>query len=66
MDAMSLSAVSNASSADPSTVQGAAAVSVMKKALNLQAASTAQLLQSVAQPTLAATGNLGTQVNAFA
>ena len=66
MDAMSLSAVNNASSADLSTVQGAAAVSVMKKAMNLQAAATAQLLQSVAQPALAATGNLGTQVNAFA
>ena len=66
MDAMSLSAVNNASSADPSTVQGAAAVSVMKRAMNLQAASTAQLLQSLPQPSLAASGSLGTQVNAFA
>ena len=66
MDAMSLSAVNNASSADPATVQGAAAVSVMKKALNLQAASTAVLLQSLPQPSLAATGSLGTQLNAFA
>ena len=66
MDAMSLSAVSNASNADLNTVQGAAAVSVMKKTLNLQATTTAQLLQSLPQPALAATGSLGTQVNAFA
>jgi hypothetical protein len=66
MDAMSLSAVNNASSADLSTAQGAAAVSVMKKAMNLQAASTAQLIQSIPQPALASSGALGTQVNAFA
>jgi hypothetical protein len=61
MDAMSLSTVNNASSADLSTVQGNAAVSV-----NLQAASTAQLIQSIPQPALASSGSLGTQVNAFA
>jgi hypothetical protein len=66
MDAMSLSTVNNASSADLSTVQGNAAVSVMKKAMNLQAASTAQLIQSIPQPALASSGSLGTQVNAFA
>lgn len=66
MDAISLSTVNNASSANLSTVQGAAAVSVMKKAINMQAASTAQLLQSLPQPTLASSGSLGTQVNAFA
>jgi Putative motility protein len=47
-------------------VQGNAAVSVMKKAMNLQAASTAQLIQSIPQPTLASSGSLGTQVNTFA
>jgi Putative motility protein len=66
MDAMSLSAVNNASNADLSTVQGAAAVSVMKKAMNLQAASTLQLIQSLPQPALASSGSLGTQVNTFA
>ncbi len=66
MDAISLNTVNNASSADLSTVQGAAAVSVMKKAMNLQAASTLQLIQSLPQPALAASGCLGTQVNAFA
>jgi Putative motility protein len=66
MDAISLNTVNNASSADLSTVQGNAAVSVMKKAMNLQAASTAQLIQSIPQPTLASSGSLGTQVNTFA
>jgi hypothetical protein len=66
MDAMSLNTVNNASSADLSTVQGNAAVSVMKKAMNLQAASTAQLIQSIPQPALASSGSLGTQVNTFA
>lgn len=66
MNAMSLNTVNNASSADLSTVQGAAAVSVMKKAMNLQAASTAQLIQSLPQPSLASSGSLGTQVNTFA
>ncbi len=66
MDAMSLNTVNNASNADLSTVQGSAAVSVMKKAMNLQAASTAQLIQSIPQPALASSGSLGTQVNTFA
>lgn len=66
MDAISLNTVNNASSADLSTVQGAAAVSVMKKAMNLQAASTLQLIQSLPQPALALSGSLGTHVNAFA
>ena len=65
MDAMSLNAVNTASSANSSTVQGYAAMSVMKKAINLQAASTAQLIQSIPQPALASSGSLGTQVNAF-
>lgn len=65
MDAMSLNAVNTASSVDSSTVQGYAAMSVMKKAINLQAASTAQLIQSIPQPALASSGSLGTQVNAF-
>ena len=66
MDAISLSALRNASSADPSTVQGAAALTVMKKAMNLQAATAATLLQSLPQPSLATAGSLGTQVNAYA
>jgi hypothetical protein len=66
MDAISLNTVNNASSADLSTVQGNAAVSVMKKAMNLQAASTAQLIQSIPQPALASSGSVGTNVNTFA
>ena len=66
MNAMSLCAVNSASTADLSTVQGSAALSVMKKALNLQAAATVQLIQSLPQPALASAGPLGTQVNALA
>ena len=43
---------------------------VLKKALNMQAASAATMLdamqQSMPQPALAASGTLGTQVNTFA
>jgi hypothetical protein len=55
-----------ASTADAGTVQGAAAVSVLRKALHLQAASAAQLIAALPQPALATSGTLGTQVNTFA
>jgi hypothetical protein len=60
------SATASASAADPGTVQGAAAVSVLKKALNTQAASVAQLIQALPQPALAPSGTVGTQVNTYA
>ena len=41
MDVVNSATVTNASSADLSAVQGAASVSVLKKALNAQAASAA-------------------------
>ncbi|WP_311220659.1 MULTISPECIES: YjfB family protein [unclassified Acidovorax] len=44
-------------------------VAVLKKAIDIQAAGAATLLQSVqpaAQPALASSGSLGTQVNTFA
>lgn len=66
MEAVSSATVSNASAADPGTVAGAASLLVLKKALNLQAASAAQLIQALPQPALATTGPLGTQVNTFA
>jgi hypothetical protein len=65
MDSIS-STVSNASTADLGTVQGVAAVSVMKKALNLQASSVAQLIAALPQPALASSGSVGTQVNTYA
>jgi hypothetical protein len=66
MTGISCSTVNNASAGDTSTVQGQAALSVMKKAMNQQAASTAQLLASLPQPALATSGGVGTQINTFA
>ena len=66
MDSITAASVANASSADLGTVQGQAALSVLKKALDLQAASAAQMLQALPQPALATSGALGTQVNAYA
>jgi hypothetical protein len=62
------STVSAASSADLGSVQGAAAVSVMKKAMSAQAASTMELLASVATPApaLATSGNAGLVLHAVA
>jgi Putative motility protein len=46
MDSLTGVSLSNASAADPGTVQGAAAVSVLKKALDLQASSAVQLIHT--------------------
>ncbi len=59
-------AVSGASAAIPGSAQGAAAVLVLKKALDLQADSATQLIAALPQPALASSGPLGTQVNTFA
>ncbi|MBL0090638.1 MAG: putative motility protein [Ideonella sp.] len=66
MDPVSSATISNASSADPGTVQGAAAMSVLKQALNLQAASALQLIQALPQAQLATSGQLGTRLDAYA
>lgn len=66
MDAVSSSIVANASAALPGTVQGTAAVWLVKKAVDLQAASTAQLLEALPQTALATSGSVGTQVNTVA
>jgi hypothetical protein len=55
-----------ASASEAGTVQGAASISVLRKALHLQASSAVQLLESLPQPALATSGSLGTQVNTFA
>jgi hypothetical protein len=65
MEAVSSATVANASAADPGTVAGAASLLVLKKALNMQASSAAQLIQALPQPALATSGSLGTQVNTF-
>ena len=66
MDSVIGATVANASSADLGTVQGQAALSVLKKALDMQASSAALMLQALPQPALATSGTLGTQVNTYA
>lgn len=66
MDAIVGSVTSSASASTPGTVQAAAATSVLKKALDLQASSAATLIQSLPQPALATSGTVGTKVNTFA
>lgn len=65
MEAVSSATVVNASAGDPGSVSGAASPLVLKKALNRQASSAAQLIQALPQPALATSGSLGTQVNTF-
>ena len=66
MDSVNCATVNNASAADPGSVQGVASVLVLKKALDMQAASAAQLIQALPQPALATSGTVGTRVNAYA
>lgn len=41
-------------------------ITVLKRALDVQASAAATLLQALPQPALATSGTLGTQVNTFA
>lgn len=66
MNAVSSTVVNNASNAQAGTVQGAAAISVMRKAMDQQESSAAQLLQALPQPALATSGHLGTRLNTYA
>lgn len=67
MDAISSAvAADTASSASPGTVQSSAAISMLKKSLDLQESEAAQLLQALPQSSLATSGSLGTQVNTYA
>lgn len=66
MMSVSSSTVTNASSADTGTVQGGAAIAVLKKALDQQASSAEQLIAALPAPPLATSGPIGTQVNTYA
>lgn len=59
-------AVQAASAASQAPSADALNVLVLKKALDIQAASAMSLLQALPQPALASQGTLGTQVNTFA
>jgi hypothetical protein len=59
--------VANASAADPATVQGTASLLMLKKAMEAQESTAAQLISALPlQPALAASGAVGTQLNTFA
>jgi len=64
----SVSAAANsASQGEPGTVQAAAGTLVLRKALDLQAATAMTLLNALPQqPALATEGSLGRHVNTFA
>jgi len=66
MPAVDSATVANASSADLGSVQGAASISVLKKAIDMQASSAVQLIEALPQPPLATSGTVGTQVNTYA
>lgn len=58
--------VSTATAQASRATSDAVQITVLKKALDAQANAAATLLQSLPQPALASSGNLGTQVNTFA
>lgn len=70
MDLTNTTLVSNAGSASPGSVQNAAQMMVLKKAIHLQAQGVMELLGSLPpqpqQPALASSGPLGTRLNAYA
>jgi len=66
MDPIASSLVTTAGSAPAGSVQATAAVSVLKKSQEAQAAGAAKLLDSVAQPTLATAGAIGTRLHEIA
>ena len=66
MESVSSATVANASSADLGTVQGAASITVLKKALDAQASTAAQLIEALPQPALAGSGTVGTRLNTYA
>lgn len=58
--------VGNASNAALGTAQGSASISMLRKSMDLQESTAAQLLQALPQPALATSGSLGTQLNTYA
>jgi hypothetical protein len=66
MNPNTIAAVGNASAAALDTVSGQASLLMLRKTLDLQASSAAQLIQALPQPALATSGSLGTRVNRYA
>lgn len=66
MNISSTSSVQAATSAASSDTADSVNILVLKKALNMQAATATILLQALPQPPLATEGTMGTQINTFA
>lgn len=66
MDSLSAAIVNTAQSLQQASLQQQVATSVLKSALDIQAASAAALIQALPQPQLATSGSLGTLVNTYA
>ncbi|MBU6260828.1 MAG: putative motility protein [Burkholderiales bacterium] len=66
MNPVSSATVVNASNADPGTVQGSAAISVLKRAIDSQAQGAAQLIAALPQPAPVAAGSPGALLNVYA
>ncbi|MCX7272558.1 MAG: putative motility protein [Burkholderiales bacterium] len=66
MDSISATAVSQVASAQPGTLNVQAAIMVLRKALDFEAANNTQLIESLPQTTLATAGSLGTRLNLYA
>jgi Putative motility protein len=66
MEALPPTTVSAASSADLGTVQGVAAISMLRKSMDVQKAAAAQLIAALPQPPRATSGSLGTQIDTYA
>ena len=66
MDSVNSAMVMNASAAEMGSVEGAASLMVLKKAMNQQESSAAELIAALPQPPLATSGSLGTRVNTYA
>ncbi|MDA8453441.1 YjfB family protein [Acidovorax sp. GBBC 3334] len=63
---LSQSVVNTATALASQKTSDAVNITVLKKALDIQKSSAAQLLEALPQPQLATSGSLGTQVNTFA
>jgi hypothetical protein len=64
---MDISSASNVSSAlSQARTSDAVAVTVLKKAIDIQAQTAAQLIQALPQPPASSNGSLGSNINTFA
>ncbi len=66
MDSISAAAVNQVGNTPPGTINSQAAILVLRKALDFEAANNTQLIESLPKTTLATAGSLGTRLNLYA